>query len=342
VGDQALRIGYSFWGFLGDGIVDTPDGGRCHRRTLVDGLIGLGHEVVFLQTDRDRVEAGERLPYIWDAGLPDINVLFLEWRWQIPSRNDTPCGTPGHTCDLHRQEDLVRYYTMERGVRTVVWDKDQQLRSARWLRALPNVTVCEAALFPRRNATQLLFPVDDHALDAADPVALARLPRDLPLVYVGNQYGRDEAFSGYFAPVAATVEHRVAGKWPNTSCWPHINFTGRLAFPEVAPLYRRSVATILLAPPRYAIRGQFTTRLFEAVLAGCLPIGTADLRGVETFLPSELIVRSAAEAATLIDHLRAIAGTPAHASLIRWCLDHLAPFRLSHQLTALNALLEGP
>jgi len=26
---------YSFWGFLGDGIVDTPDGGRCHRRTLI-------------------------------------------------------------------------------------------------------------------------------------------------------------------------------------------------------------------------------------------------------------------------------------------------------------------
>ena len=33
-----MRIGYSFWGFLGPGITDTPDGGRSHRATLIDGL----------------------------------------------------------------------------------------------------------------------------------------------------------------------------------------------------------------------------------------------------------------------------------------------------------------
>ncbi len=37
-----------------------------------------------------------------------------------------------------------------------------------------------------------------------------------------------------------------------------------------------------------------------------------------------------------------LVGTPAHASLIRWCLEHLAPFALPRQLTALNALLERP
>jgi hypothetical protein len=336
-----MRIGYSFWGFLSDGIVDTPDGGRCHRRTLVDGLIGLGHDIVFLQADRDLTEAGERLPYVWDAGLPDIDALFLEWRWTIPGRNDTRCGAPGHTCDLHRQQELLHAYTKERGVHTIVWDKDQQLEAADRLHELPNVTVCEAALFPRKDTVRLLFPIADQVLDSVDPTVLARLPRDLPLVYIGNQYDRDDAFDTYFAPAAAKVDHQVAGKWPDTSRWPYINFTGRLAFPEVAPLYRRSVATVLLAPSRYAVRGQFTTRLFEAVLAGCLPIGPAEVRGIETLVPRELIVGNGAEAADLIRHLRAIAGTPTNTTLLRWCLHHLEPFRLSHQLTTLNALLTG-
>ena len=36
-----MRIGYSFWGFIGPGITDTPDGGRSHRATLIDALGGI-------------------------------------------------------------------------------------------------------------------------------------------------------------------------------------------------------------------------------------------------------------------------------------------------------------
>jgi hypothetical protein len=56
-----MRIGYSFWGFLGPGITDTPDGGRSHRRALIDGLTAAGHDVVFLQRDRDLDEASHDL-----------------------------------------------------------------------------------------------------------------------------------------------------------------------------------------------------------------------------------------------------------------------------------------
>lgn len=51
--------------------------GRFWRRPIVDQLIGLGHDVVLLQTDRDRTEAGQRLPYQWDAGFPAIDVLMF-------------------------------------------------------------------------------------------------------------------------------------------------------------------------------------------------------------------------------------------------------------------------
>ena len=113
-----MRIGYSFWGFLGPGITDTPDGGRSHRRPLIDGLTAAGHDLVLLLRNRDLEEAGHdlRASYTWDAGLPGIDALFLEWRWPVLGRSTTKCGSPGHTCDLHRQDELVAHYTAGRKV----------------------------------------------------------------------------------------------------------------------------------------------------------------------------------------------------------------------------------
>ena len=48
--------------------------------------------------------------------------------------------------------------------------------------------VCEPALHPTPGAVTLLFPVADAALDCADPPGLVAETRDLPLVYLGNQY----------------------------------------------------------------------------------------------------------------------------------------------------------
>jgi hypothetical protein len=176
-----MKIGYSFWGFLGPGITDTPDGGRSHRRTFINGIRALGHEIVFLQANRDLHEAGLDLrgTYAWHTGLPGIDVLFCEWRWPIRGRNTTACQDPGHTCDLHRQTDLLAHYT-DRGVPTVLWDKDRRLDPGHPLRGHRNVRVCEPALRPTPGAVSLLFPVDDPTLDAADPVALAARHRPRP------------------------------------------------------------------------------------------------------------------------------------------------------------------
>ncbi|MFC5188096.1 CgeB family protein, partial [Actinomadura harenae] len=336
-----MKIGYSFWGFLGNGITDTPDGGRSHRATLINGLLDAGHQVVFLQANRDLIEAGDDLGgrYTWRSAFPDIDVLMVEWRWPIPGRNTTPCGAPGHTCDLHRQDELLQRYTLDGRVPTVLWDKDLQLPADSPLRGLAHVAVCEAALHPGPAAASLLFPVADQALDTADPEALACQPRDLPLVYVGNQYDRDEAFARLFAPVAAKAAHRVAGKWPHTSAWPHVNFVSRVPFPEVARLHGRALATMLLTPDRLAARGQYTQRLFEAVLAGCLPIAPAYLASVLRVVPPELVVADADEALDVLIVVASKAGTLEHAELIGRSLEHLEVFRLSRQLPALHQVL---
>jgi hypothetical protein len=340
VGDP-VKIGYSFWGFLGPGVTDTPDGGRSHRRTLIDGILGAGHQVVFLQTNRDLREAGHDLAgsYTWDSGLPALHALFLEWRWPIPGRNTTACGSSGHTCDLHRQDQLVAAYTYCQGLPTVIWDKDLQLPAADPLRHLPQVAVCEAALLPRQGAARLLFPVSDADLDTADPAALAAVDRRLPLAYIGNQYDRDEAFGDFFAPAAARYTHRVAGKWARTTTWPHVTFTGRCPFPDVSRLYRSALATVLLLPDRYAQAGQMTQRLPEAVLAGCLPITPASIACAATFTPPDLHAADGQQVIDRIEHAQAIAGTAEYAELIAACLARLSIFRLSHQVAALDRIL---
>ncbi|MBO4206307.1 hypothetical protein GSF22_09855 [Micromonospora echinofusca] len=339
-----MKIGYSFWGFLGPGITDTPDGGRSHRRPLVDGLRASGHDIVFLQPNRDLCEAGDDLTgqYRWDVGLPDIDALFLEWRWPIPGRNTTACGRPGHTCDLHRQAGLLDYYTHGLRTPTILWDKDRRLPATDPLRRTRNVTICEPALHPTPGTAPLLFPVADTAIDAADPATLAALPRRTPLAYVGNQYDRDHAFDTYFAPAAVHLPHLIAGKWTNTTRWPHLNFIGRVPFPRVAEIYTDALATVLLLPARYAAAGQMTQRIFEAVLAGCLPLLPADMRGAVAFVPSSLTVRDATDVRHRIDWLTEIAGTGEHASLITECLRLLDPFRLSTQLKVLDYLLRHP
>ena len=334
-----MKVGYSCWGFLGAGVLDTPDGGRSWRRTLLDALADQ-HRIMLLQANRDLDEAGEDLTgtYTWDQGLPPLDALFLEWRWPLPGRNTTDCGTPGHTCDLHRQQQLLDHYTLKQGIPTIIWDTDHTLAPDDPLRHHPAVTVCELAFHPRPGTHTLLCPVADHDLDQADPHQLAARTRDLDLVYVGNQYGRDDAFSRYFAPAAARHSHQVAGKWTSTAAWPHVNFTGRIAHPEGRRLHERALTTVLLLPPRYAAAGAVSQRLFESVLAGCLPLGPGDARSIEVFVPPPLIVEDGRHASDLITHLWSL--TPErHAELLQSCLSRLDLFRASRQVATVNRLL---
>ncbi|MGC9540000.1 glycosyltransferase family protein [Streptomyces sp. UG1] len=338
--DGEVRIGYSFWGFLGPGITDTPDGGRSHRRPLIDALDASGHRIVFLQPDRDRLEANDPLGYDFDAGFPEIDALFLEWRWPIPGRNTTECGTPDHTCDLHRQDELLSHYTTTHRIPTVIWDKDRRLPADSAWRHHPGATVCEAALTPSPGATSLLFPAADEWLDSADPNELAREDRPISLAYVGNQYDRDEPFDRYFAPAAKHVSHAVAGKWQNTARWPHLTLLGRLAFHDAMALYERSLATVLLLPRRYARAGQMTQRIFEAVLSGCLPLCPTEMRHAERFVPAPLLVRNGADVMRTLHWLRTGTDTETRARLLADCVSRLEPFRLSRQIQVLNGLLD--
>lgn len=340
---ERWRIGYSCWGFLTSGVLDTPDGSRSYRRSVIDALQAGGHQVVLMQANRDLTEAGVDLTdrYRFDDGLPELDAIIYEWRWPLPGRNTTVCGTAGHTCDLHRQQQLLDHYTHAIGLPSIIWDKDRWLPADDLLRRLANVRVAEYALRPSLGAVTVACSVPDELLDAADPSRLARQSRDLPLVYVGNQYGRDDAFGHYFAPAAAHMAHRVAGKWTNVDAWPHVRFTGRCRFDEVADIHGRALATVLLLPERYRTVGHQTQRLFEAVTAGCLPLIPTDTMDADRFAPVNLHVSDADEVVNRVRWIESIAGTDDHCALIRSCLDLLDPYRTSRQAAALITTLHG-
>lgn len=337
-----MRLGYSMWGFLGNGVLDTPDGARAYRRSFVDSLRAQGCDLVFLQENRDLLEANDdlTLEYIWASGWPPLDGLLLEWRWPLPGRNTTACGSAGHTCDLHRQAGLIERYTLSVQIPTLVWDLDRQLPDNDPLRSAPNVAVGEFALTPFPGSRYLPCPVPDPLLDAADPELLAARSYSLPLVYVGNQYDRDDHFDRYFAPAAAVVPHRVAGKWPRTAEWAHVNFTGRARYQEVEQIHREALATVLLLPERYRRVGHMTSRWWEALLAGCLPLLPSDTFGADRYVPSELQVSDGRDVVGRLAWLQSIAGSSRHADLIAECLAKVEPFRCSVQVESALRIFE--
>lgn len=307
-----LKIGYSAWGFLSDGIVDTPDGGRSHRHVLIDELICRGFKIYMLQKNRDLQEAGEDLSsnnLRFVDGLPEIDVLFLEYRWQINGRNwNISKSSPIYTPDFDRQEEILRHYS-ERGIPIFLWDKDQQFRpSIHPYLGEANLTIFEAALRPKDGRTRLLFPVNSKKIMEAKSAVrfYGKNPRHTEVIYIGNQYDRDSSLAKYYEALSAkyNIKAEIYGKWNNTDEFRDVSFHGRVGYVEVESLYRDALATILIAPERYYRTGQYTQRLFEALWQLCVPIVPHEYNYHEDIFPNELVVSDAYETAELIKRLK--------------------------------------
>jgi hypothetical protein len=82
-----------------------------------------------------------------------------------------------------------------------------------------------------------------------------------------------------------------------------------------------------------------SSRLFEALLAGCLPITPADIAHANQFTPRVLHVRNGAEVIERLDWFTGIAGSDEHAALIALCLPFMDRSRTSRQVAVACRLL---
>ena len=313
---ENIVIGWSCWGFLGDGIADTPDGGRCHRLPLIRQLIKKGCSIIMLQQNRDYTECGQ---YFAEEGLsfskelPEIDLLFLEYRWPIPGRNCCVDEmSESFTPDLKRQNELISFYRSKH-IPIIAWDKDQKLPQKE--EYLFNI-IMEASLLPNDNRVSLLFPMSNEIQKkfVEKIVSYDKEERDIDIVYIGNQYERDETFKKYFNDVLSkqSFENAVFGNWTkyvdqkkkNKKKFPLVNFQDRIAYSKIYEYYKRSLVTPLIAPDRYYKSGQITQRLFEAIGEQCVPLFPGEYCCVTEVAIPELIVYSSNDVYLKICELR--------------------------------------
>ena len=323
-----VRIGYSFWGFLGPGITDTPDGGRSHRRTLIDGLTAAGHDIVFLQRNRDLDEAGHDLRhrYAWDDGLPAHRravpgVALAGPRPQHHRRAAAP-ATPA-TCTARTSSSPTT--PPGAGSDHRVGQGPATAAPARRCGPMPNVTVCEAALAAQPRGGQPAVPRRRQRPGQRRPGRpWRRCPGRCRWSTSGTSTTATRRSPSSSRPPPRQHPHRVAGKWTRTAAWPHVNFTGRCAFPDVRELYESALATVLLLPDRYARRGTDDPAAVRG-RARRMPARHPRQRSRSraAFTPPALHAATGDEVAGSISGLQRIAGTSAarrpHRRLHRDC-----------------------
>lgn len=309
-----FKIGYSAWGFLGSGIVDTPDGGRSHRPVLLQELIKQGIDIIMLQRNRDLTETGtdftsEHLRFE-DINFPEVDLLFLEYRWPIPGRNvEVDKDTSLYTPDFDRQQALIRHYgTLGKPI--FIWDKDQQLTQDYVDQlGIKNLQVFEPALQPKRGRKSLLFPMDMSRVQELrrDIASYRKSSKEIDLVYIGNQYDRNETFLKYYDQTSKIlrIPAEIYGKWTEQGAFRNVNFNGRIGYDRVQSIYEKSFVNILIAPERYYKNGQYTQRIFESLWGLCLPLVPREYAYGRLY-PEELIVGSSKEAAKEIERLKGL------------------------------------
>lgn len=295
-----MKLGYSCWGFLGDGIIDTPDGGRSHRLTLIKELISQGMDIIMLQKNRDLIEAQQNFSnkhISYYSNFPEIDGLFLEYRWKIPGRNsNTNKRNKNYTPDLDRQKELLRYY-VNKNIPVLIWDKDQKLNKKS--KNKKNIIVLEATLKSKPHRKSLLLPLDKFKTEKSlkEIKNYSKNNKNYKLIYIGNQYERDKDFKEFIDLPARKLgsDTLIFGNWnkykqrykKNLKIFPHVNFKGRIGYNKINSIYKKSFATVLIAPDRYYNTGQYTQRLFESLWGLCIPLTPKKYYGINNVIIEE-------------------------------------------------------
>ncbi len=275
------KIGISYWGFceeFEDSLESkTPDGHRYGRPILMKALASSGHKVYALQRKR------EKKPFpslIYDeGGLPDLDLLFVEWRWPTYKNSGPAKFEP----DLDRQTELLNYYHKQVRTKVVIWDCDYKLTEEdeiKW----PNAIIACPSIEPRfltRKRQRLMFWTDWKEL-------FPLIQHSCEYGYIGNNYERDEAFNNYYSIPAkylrdSGVQTTVHGNWleispervhPATLIKEHkfVSFAPRLSFYESMKRLNTFACTTHITKPEYALRGFASPRYVENLACNVLAL----------------------------------------------------------------------
>lgn len=310
-----MRVGYSYWGFLGDHKMDdsgkelsTPDGNATYSWSIIHEMQRRGWTVYMMQQDRDwpafksmgknlfasfsqakRMEAYLRMLQTWGERFPELDVLILEWRFPIPGRNTgVSPDSKDYQPDLDRQIRLLEHY---KGTKTkiIFWDLDHKVELKDEERWQPDA-IFETSVEPRK----LLVPRTrvEPPIVVADLMQYPTLPSDpnRKLVYIGSRYERDDIITEWVKPTSDQYPNHVEfwGNWLKTvdecrKLWPNVSYNDRITTKDFRRVYGTAGACPLLAKRSYLETGFITPRPWEALMFGTIPVGLAPAKGISQY-----------------------------------------------------------
>lgn len=324
--EKSYKVGYSYWGYLGDykfdtygDLASTPDGNAFYSTSIIAELLLRGYDVIQVMPDRDRygyIKFGDLLfnswgysmrstayncmkknpvemggsafehsltkkfykdieEYWYQSGLDEADFILHEWRFKIPGRNTSEAFCSDYIDfqpDLRIQEMLIDF-CKKNGVQLVIFDLDYKITSAD---------------YDMLNRMEIDFKIIElgHAYEngAIDNGYHVEIPfswnvmmseyndstshKEDDIIYVGNQYERDESFKKYFGNTRAAIY----GKWfKDLGGYKQCAFFGRIHPAQIPAAYSKALATVLIAKPEYYKNSFMTARLLEAVFYGAVP-----------------------------------------------------------------------
>lgn len=236
-----MRIGYSYWGFLGDNkfdekgnVLSTPDGNATYGWSLIWEMQKRGHVVFAMQKDRDyfawkklgidnfsafspdkRLSAYEGLKHTFGSSevLPELDILLVEWRFPIPGRNidviqkgEEGRGDQYLYDPFRHQPDWNRQWEIlnhykEKNTKIILWDLDHKLTFQEESYWNPDA-VFETSHSPLKLSKERIRV--EPPFHIPDLLQHPTLPSDLnrKLVYIGSRYERDDVIDEWIRPAA--------------------------------------------------------------------------------------------------------------------------------------------
>lgn len=330
-------IGLSYFSYWGDQAKDPVCNDVIFHVDLVLELARRGYRVLSLQPDIDKGNPvfgdflGDSRKEAWKIneftpGTPQLDILFVQWRWKIPGRNWMEDGSKPPMMDYLRQEEILNYYHDKTDTKIFILDTDFKLTEEderRYFKAtILDISNKSKKLWSDRksvfwpfNTKRILerkhlvrFPLQSEGENAysLDPSNL--------ISYIGNDYERENQFAKYIYEISKTLPPwtvHVYGNWlkyPAKAATNLKKYEGVVFHPKVTRdnfeyIYSRTLCVPLLSKDDYAEHGQMAYRILEVMYNGSIPVGLKEFYGIEKYVIPELIVGSIKEFEFLIEKL---------------------------------------
>lgn len=296
-----MNIGYAYWGFLGDRKynkqgeqISTPDGNAFYSWSIIKAFQDDGDKVFGLMPDRDvpgYEKEGNDLFSSWCTNkrelayikfeesldydnLKNIDLILLEWRWEIPGRNELSMeGQENWQPDLKYRNQIIEYARCQ-NIPLVVFDLDYKLTEEDIRKYGIKYVIELGNKWSNSNivkSKKVFIPFDFNCINEFE----IKEKVENSLVYIGNRYERDWCIDKY---IPEDLDKAIIyGNWKESGRdsekrWDRLNFGDRLQTSQMHNVYSNSIATILLAKEDYCKYNFMTARIIEAIFYGTVPL----------------------------------------------------------------------